>query len=209
MSLQTLAKQAYAEIELPRPFLLLCVMGIILSILWPTDLPSYRAVGPEPTPLVLDADHYLRFTNTVAQIAIPILERDPVGMMQLLYVGLSVTAATHGLKHLLDPVIVWGNRLGERPSGGRHNMPSGHSSMASCALYFVCRRYGWRHALYLLPITLLTMVARVELNAHTVSAVIAGALVGLLMSAVFTGKRRALTEHQVEYPECLEIIRSE
>lgn len=205
MSLRTLAKQAYAEIEPPHFFLLVCVIGIILSILWPTDLPSYRAIGPERTPLVLDTDRYLRFTNTAAQIAIPILERDPVGMMQLLYVGVSATVATHGLKSLLDPVTVWGNRLGERPSGGPHNMPSGHSSMASCALYFVCRRYGWRHALYLLPITLLTMFARVELNAHTVSAVIAGALVGLLMAAIFTGKRSTPQELQ----ECPELFLSE
>lgn len=198
MSLRALAKRAYVEADPQRPFLLLCVLGIILSILWPTNLSSYRATGPEKTSLVLRTDHYLRFTNTIAQVAIPVFERDPVGMMQLLYVGLSATVATHGLKYLLDPVTVWGTRLGERPSGGRHNMPSGHSSMASCALYFVCRRYGWRHALYMLPITFLTMFARVELNAHTVSAVIAGALVGLLMSAIFTSRRQELQEH-LEY----------
>jgi lipid A 1-phosphatase len=65
-------------------------------------------------------------------------------------------------------------------------MPSGHSSMASCATYFVCRRYGLWHALYLLPILLLTMYARVALNDHTVSAVIVGALVGFVTAALFT-----------------------
>jgi lipid A 1-phosphatase len=198
MKLRALAKLAYAEADPQRPFLLVCVIGIILSILWPTDLASYRATGPEKTSLVLRTDHYLRFTNTIAQVAIPIIERDPVGMMQLVFVGVSTTFVTHGLKYLLDPVTIWGTRLGERPSGGRHNMPSGHSSMASCALYFVCRRYGWRHALYMLPITFLTMFARVELNVHTVSAVMAGALVGLLMSALFTGKRIA-PDAQTEY----------
>lgn len=191
MKLRALAQQAYADTKPQRLFLLVCVLGIILSILWPSDLASYRATGQEKTPLVLGTDHYLRFTNTIVQVALPLLERDPVGMMQLLYVGASTTVATHGLKHLMDPVTVWGTHLGERPNGGQNNMPSGHSSMAACALYFVCRRYGWRHALYMLPITLLTMFARVELNAHTVSAVIAGALVGLLMSAAFTSKRVA------------------
>lgn len=205
MSLRTLTRQAYAEAEPPHPLLLLvCVMGIILSILWPTDLASYRAIGSEKTPLVLVTENHLRFINTIVQIALPILNRDPVGAMQLLYVGVSTTIATHGLKYILDPVTVWDSQLGERPSGGRQNMPSGHSSMASCALYFVCRRYGWRHALYMLPITLLTMFARVELNAHTVSAVIAGALVGLLMTAIFTGKRRAHSRReQKERPEFL------
>lgn len=195
MKLQALARQAYAEAAPKRLFLMACVIGIILSALWPTDLASYRAAGQEKTTLVLRTDHYLRFTNTIAQVAIPVFERDPVGMMQLAFVGASATLATHGLKYLLDPVTVWGTRLGERPSGSGHNMPSGHSSMASCALYFVCRRYGWHHALYMLPITLLTMFARVELNAHTVSAVIAGALVGILMAAIFTSRRMAPGKH--------------
>lgn len=198
MKLQALARQAYAEVTPRKSLLIVCVLGIILSILWPTNLASYRATAPEKTLLVLRTDHYLRFTNTIAQIAIPVIERDPVGMMQLLYVGVSTTLVTHGLKYLLDPVTVWGTRLGERPSGGRHNMPSGHSSMAACALYYVCRRYGWHHALYMLPVTLLTMFARVEMNVHTASAVVAGALVGILMSAIFTSKRKVPKE-QREY----------
>ena len=60
----------------------------------------------------------------------------------------------------------------------------------SCAAYFVSRRYGWKHALYLVPILLLTMYARVELNDHTVSAVVVGALVGLVSAAMFTSPRK-------------------
>jgi membrane-associated phospholipid phosphatase len=36
---------------------------------------------------------------------------------------------------------------------------------------------------------LLTMLTRVELDAHTWSAVIAGALLGILSAAIFTGQR--------------------
>ena len=88
-------------------------------------------------------------------------------------------------------VVVLGVRLGERPHGGRHNMPSGHASLASSAVYFVGRRYGWWHLLYLVPVLLLTMFARVELDAHTGSAVIAGALIGIFSAALFTGKYRS------------------
>lgn len=46
-----------------------------------------------------------------------------------------------------------------------------------------------KHALYFLPILLLTMHARVALNDHTVSAVIVGALLGFMMAAIFTSGR--------------------
>lgn len=54
--------------------------------------------------------------------------------------------------------------------------------MASCAMFFIIRRYGigsWGKkwlALGLLFITLSTMHARFMLDAHTISATLAGAL---------------------------------
>lgn len=183
-------KQAYAQVHRPRRFIFGCVLGIILCVLFPTDQQSYGT--PSTSGLVRVTDSYLRFTNTVAQVALPVLLMDKIGMVQLVYVGISTTLATHGLKRLLNNWDLWGRRLGERPSGSgsQYNMPSGHSSMASSAAYFVCRRYGLMHALYLIPILLLTMYARVALDAHTVAAVMAGALLGLLMAAIFTSDRR-------------------
>ena len=191
-ALRALMKQAWTQGQRPRWFIAACVIGIVLCMLYPTDLHSYRPAPPDGAlSLAHFSNDYLRFVNTAAQVALPILLDDPIGLVQLAYVGLSTTAATHGLKFLANDLDVWGTRLGERPSGSasRNNMPSGHSSMASCAAYFVGRRYGWWHSLYLLPILLLTMYARVELNAHTMAAVIAGALVGLLMAALFTSRR--------------------
>lgn len=190
MTLRTLVRRALDEADPPRPLLAACLVGILLTLFWPTDLVPYRVAGTESTRLMEGTDHYLRHVNTIAQVAMPLLQRDATGLVQLAGVAASTTLATHGLKYLLDPVIIDGHRLGERPSGGGNNMPSGHSSQATSALYFVCRRYGWRHAVYLLPIALLTMIARVELNAHTLSAVVSGALLGLLMAALFTGRRR-------------------
>lgn len=114
---------------------------------------------------------------------------DKIGLVQLLYVAVSTTIATHSLKRLLDDVWVGETRLGQRPHGGALNMPSGHSSMASCAVYFIGRRYSVRLGVFLLIILGLTMYARVALNAYTVSAVIAGALLGCLTAAWFTSPR--------------------
>ena len=188
-----LAKQAYLQVHKPKILILACIIGIILCALYPSDLESYRTPPAESElPLVLFTEQHLRFLNTAVQIGLPILLKDKIGMAQLIYTGISTTLATHGIKRLANRWEVGGTRVGERPSGpgSRHNMPSGHSSMASCAACFVCRRYGIKHALYLIPILLLTMYARVALDSHTVSAVIAGALIGFLMTLIFTSKRK-------------------
>jgi lipid A 1-phosphatase len=111
---------------------------------------------------------------------------DKVGLVQLLYVAAAGVITTHGLKFLLNDRWIGRTRLGERPNHRDHNMPSGHSSMVSCAVYFVWRRYSPWLGLLLSAFMLVTMYARVMLNAHTVSAVIAGALAGLLAAALFT-----------------------
>jgi membrane-associated phospholipid phosphatase len=192
--MRALMRQAYSQVRRPKWFIYACVVGLIVAPLCPTDLRSYHtpAAGSDLA-VALVTDHYLHFANTVAQVALPILLKDRIGLMQDAYVGVSNALATHGLKLLVNRWKIRGTRLGERPIGAdsQFNMPSGHSSMASCAAYFVCRRYGWMHALYLIPILLLTMYARVALDEHTVTAVIAGGLLGLLMAAIFTSARMA------------------
>lgn len=196
MTFGELARVAYREVRRPRKLILLCIIGIVMAAMVPSDLSYYRQGPASQAPLVHGVENYGRFVNTIAQVAIPFIMRDAVGVMQNIYIGLSSTFLTHGLKHLLNPAMVQNVRLGERPNGGHLNMPSGHSSMASCAMYFVARRYGWKHLIYLLPILLCTMYARVELDAHTWSAVIAGALVGILCSAMFTSKARPRNDQE-------------
>lgn len=181
--------QAYAEVR--RPWLLIHALLLLTSsvVFFPSDLEQYPVCTQNCDEAVLYvADHYVRFVDTIVQIAMPIGLRDWVGLTQVLYIGLSTTAATHGLKRLLNDWHVSGTRLGQRPWGAtsKHNMPSGHTSMASCATWFVCRRYALWHALYLMPILLLTMYARVLLNQHTVTSVLVGCSIGFVMAALFT-----------------------
>lgn len=125
-----------------------------------------------------------RFLATAVQVVVPLVLADKVGLIELVYVAGAATAATHGLKWTLNDVLVSDTQLGLRPNGGQNNMPSGHSAMAGSALGFVWRRYGAWHLLYLLPLLLATMATRVLLSAHTVSAVCAGALIGVVISYV-------------------------
>ncbi|MEZ5752235.1 MAG: phosphatase PAP2 family protein [Paracoccaceae bacterium] len=172
----------------------LAVLAVILSaVVYPSDIESYRA---EPydganNALVTTTEHYLRHVNTIAAFAVPILLRDVAGLQQLGAVTVFGILATHGPKRLLNDVVIGGTRLGERPHApdSNHNMPSGHSALASTIIWFLGRRYSWWWLLLTVPVTLLTMYARVMLNAHTISAVVAGALIGLLVTALFVTKR--------------------
>ena len=191
MANRSVFQAAYAEVHRPFLFIVLLLAGFILSAAYPSDLKSYPVLPSDaklPAEVTL-TENYVRFVPTVLQIALPVMLGDKIGLVQLLYVAVSTTIATHSLKRLLDDVWVGETRLGQRPHGGALNMPSGHSSMASCAVYFIGRRYSVRLGVFLLIILGLTMYARVALNAHTVSAVIAGALLGCLTAAWFTSPR--------------------
>lgn len=186
LTMQRWAWHALVNVRRPWRLIIACLCGIALISIFPSDLEDYRETPPSNHPIVAGVEDYGPYIGTAVQIVLPFVKRDPVGILQNLYIGVGSTMLTHGLKRALDPVVVAGTRLGERPNGGRHNMPSGHSSMAASAMYFVGRRYGWAHLLYLLPIVLLAMFARVALDAHTISAVIAGALAGIVGAALFT-----------------------
>ena len=148
--------------------------------------------GGHHDPKVVLVEDAVRHVNTVVAVALPVINRDLVGLAQLAVVTVVGTVATHIPKRLLNDWVVAGTRLGQRPQDldSRHNMPSGHSSMASAAAWFACRRYGWRWACLLLPITAATMWARVMLDAHTVSAVLTGLFVGAAAVLFFVTPHR-------------------
>jgi lipid A 1-phosphatase len=54
----------------------------------------------------------------------------------------------------------------------------------------MARRFSLWFLLFCLPVTGLTMYARVMLEAHTVSAVFAGGMIGALVALLFTAKRK-------------------
>jgi lipid A 1-phosphatase len=190
MKFSRLLLEAATAVKNSKPVTALCLLLLCLCIFYPSDLQEKSDFlhGKEVGLLVHDTDRYGRFFNTFLQVALPIATRDIVGLKQLVVIAVAGTIATHGLKRALNDVEVVGTRLGQRPvnANSKHNMPSGHSSLAASGAYFVCRRYGYRLALVVVPILFMTMYARVMLDAHTISAVLAGALVGIFTAALFT-----------------------
>lgn len=166
------------------------LIALIISSFYPTDLKRHYA---EPRnghlrPLVVNVETVGRHTNTALPFLTILILRDVSGLKQLAAISVAGIAASHGPKRLLNNVEIFGTRLGERPSSptSKHNMPSGHSTLASAGAYFMARRYSHWFGLVVWPIVALTMYARVMLDAHTVSATIAGALTGVLVASLFT-----------------------
>lgn len=177
-----------------HPFCWLAAFLLLLAVeLYPSNLKTgygYSKLGP-PAPIVTHTEDWGRLTNTVLQLAVPLMLRDVTGLKQLVPVTIAGIVASHGPKRLLNNVVVGETRLGQRPYGtqSKHNMPSGHSTLAASAVVFLVIRYGLIWALITVPVLLLTMYTRVALDAHTISAVIAGALTGGMSTALFTTRR--------------------
>lgn len=185
--------QSLKGIKPPKLLSLTLFAIFLIAAFYPSDLKDFyfKDRRYEAGFLVHTSENYLRFVNTALQVALPIIKKDPVGIMQVINIGVVTTFATHGLKYVFNDVNVADTRLGQRPKSptSSKNMPSGHSSMAACAVYFVAKRYGAKWLFILLPILFLTMYARFMLDMHTISATIAGASLGLLCAIFFTSKQ--------------------
>ncbi|MTI02831.1 phosphatase PAP2 family protein [Roseibium sp. RKSG952] len=163
------------------------LISLVGATLYPSDMEGHYAVSRNghDNALVTGVEDYGRHLNTLIPIGTAIVLRDIKGLWQIATVVVAGTAATHGPKRLLNDVEVFGTRLGQRPNGGDHNLPSGHSALASAGAYIAVRRYWNWFGIVVWPILLLTMFARYMLDAHTISATIAGAIVGMLVADLF------------------------
>ncbi len=178
--------------EKPKKTILLLIVVFILSCIYPSDMDGYYAVDrSKNVPMMVEyTEEYARFLPAIAQALVPIIMRDPAGLIQAINVGVFTTLSTQGLKFALDDVYVGNTRLGRRPRGStsHHNMPSGHSSMALCSLVFLIRRYSFKW-LWFLPLTFLTLYARFNYDSHTISAIVAGSILGIICALIFTSKK--------------------
>lgn len=200
MSIKEYYKKSWQVLSKPKAYIYGLLALFFIVAYAPVDNDFYKE---KRLPLCGDfeffTENYLRFSSTAMQIAAPILMRDPVGIAQSINASIATTLMTHSFKRLFNQqrTIDNGRRLGERPrsSNSKHNMPSGHSSMASLALFYIVRRYGTASnrlkiaAVYMAAVLLCTMYTRVMLDDHTVPATLAGALVGFICAFVFTSPK--------------------
>ena len=196
MNIMQILRQPLIVLKQHTMAVFLAFLVIVSSTVYPSDMKNDYSVsrGGQSSKLVMFTEEYGRHINTLLPFATIVVLRDWTGLKQIAVVTVAGIVASHGPKRLLNDVTVMGTRLGERPSSpnSKHNMPSGHVTLASAGAYFMMRRYSFWFGLILIPVMLLTMYARVMLDAHTISAVISGAVTGMLVSGLIATKWRGI-----------------
>lgn len=126
----------------------------------------------------------LRLAGDVLTAALPaasagktLLLGDRAGTWQFGKAIALTLGTTYALKYAVDE---------ERPNGGTLSFPSGHSSIAFASAEFLSRRYGWKCGLPAYLAASVVGFSRVESREHYVHDVLAGALIGIGSSYLFT-----------------------
>lgn len=78
----------------------------------------------------------------------------------------------------------------ERPNGGRHSMPSGHSSASFASASVLHSHYGWRIGAPAYAVATFIGLSSIRDGAHWVSDVAAGATIGLIVGHTVTRGHR-------------------
>ena len=136
----------------------------------------------------------LESTGDVLFVAIPaiafgttILKKDKKGSKQFVKGFLVNFATTAGLKILIDK---------QRPNMENGNsFPSGHTSVTFQSASFMQRRYGWKYGAPAYLLAGFTGYTRLNADKHDLTDVIAGAVIGIGSTYLFT------TPYQQEHME--------
>ncbi|MCC6234856.1 MAG: phosphatase PAP2 family protein [Verrucomicrobiales bacterium] len=106
---------------------------------------------------------------------------DRKGTLQLGEGLATAMGVTFALKYALDT---------DRPNGGHHSMPSGHTSISFASAEFLRKRYGWEWGIPAYAVASWVGYSRVESDNHYPADVVVGAGIGILSSYIFTRKHK-------------------
>nr|WP_324725848.1 phosphatase PAP2 family protein [Helicobacter felis] len=127
--------------------------------------------------------------------------RDYRGMAELAVGSLVTQGVIYGIKGAFQSAHDRGAKVpfAKRPCcDSWRGMPSGHAGGAWSAAGFVFYRYGWKPALPVIALAVLTDASRVVARKHTILQVVVGSLIGWGFAYLFTSKYRRNWEL---YPE--------
>jgi membrane-associated phospholipid phosphatase len=123
----------------------------------------------------------------VATLATTFIVKDGQGSWQFTKAFILTEAITYGLKIMIDK---------PRPDGSnRKSFPSGHTSTTFQSASFIHMRYGFNYSIPAYALAGFTAFSRIEANKHDGWDVLAGAIIGIGSSYLFT------TEYQQEHME--------
>lgn len=125
------------------------------------------------------AENFLRFALPAAAIAMTFVRDDQDGRRDY-YKALGATA---GITLLLKEVVDK-----DRPNGQSEAFPSGHASTAFSGASFLQHRYGWKMGAPAYAVATYVGWSRIDNDKHDVSDVLAGAVIGIGMTFLFTDR---------------------
>ena len=133
---------------------------------------------------VARASNGVETAGNIVQLVLPasaaglsIANKDKEGFVQLSESGILTLAVTYGLKYTISEM---------RPNGREHSFPSGHSSISFTSAEFIRERYGWNYGIPAFLAASFVGYSRVESKEHYTRDVIAGAIIGIGSSWLFT-----------------------
>jgi membrane-associated phospholipid phosphatase len=103
--------------------------------------------------------------------------KDGEGALQLAESGVLTLGVTFGLKYAVHA---------QRPGGGSHSFPSGHTAASFFPAEFLRKRYGWKFGLPAYILASSVAYSRVESREHYLRDVAAGAAIGMVSSYMLT-----------------------
>ncbi len=138
-----------------------------------------------------DARTTVRTLGDVGQYAVPavgavlsVARADRKGLGQLALASAVSVAVVYTLKPVVDR---------QRPNGGRHAFPSGHTALAFTGAAFLHRRYGLSHGLPAYAVSAFVGFSRIYTDEHWFSDVLAGAAIGVGANVLFTRRYRGVS----------------
>lgn len=126
----------------------------------------------------------IELAGDIIQIILPVTaggmalyKDDQKGAIQFSKAFLTTLGATYALKYSINA---------ERPNGGSHSFPSGHTSAAFSGASFLQKRYGWEYGIPAYVAASFVGWSRIESDNHFIQDVLAGAAIGVISTYIFT-----------------------
>ena len=126
---------------------------------------------------IQSAGNIIELALPAGAAALALANHDKEGFIELAESGLLTLGITYGLKYSVNET---------RPNGEKYSFPSGHSSTSFAAAEFIRERYGWNYGIPAYLAASFVAYSRVESKEHYTRDVIAGAVIGIGSSWIFT-----------------------
>jgi len=120
-----------------------------------------------------------QFALPAAALGMTAVYKDGEGALDFIKALAVTEAVTYGLKYTINS---------ERPDGGDHSFPSGHTAAAFAGAAFIQQRYGWDCGVPAYIAATLVGFSRITSKNHYAQDVLAGAAIGIGANLLFTKK---------------------